>query len=138
MASDNSSVAAPVAVGVSSQNHVIGCVRRFNKRLKYGFITVLSDCEFKGHDIFVHQSSIKFVNRNRYPILFIGECVEFDIVPSGKPEHPNQAINVCGYNGNSLMCENYLIYRMQNKNGKGFRAPFHQQNQQNQGTIVNE
>ena len=134
MASDNSGAnAAAVAIAVSSANHVIGCVRRFNKRLKYGFITVISDCEFKGHDIFVHQSSIKL--GNRYPILFVGECVEFDIVPSGKPEHPNQAINVSGFNGNTLMCENYLIFRMQNKNGKGFRSP---QNQQNQDTFVNE
>lgn len=118
MASANSSDSAPAAAEVSPSNHVVGCVRRFNKKLAYGFITVLSEGEFKGQDIFVHQTSIKLGNSNRHRMLFIGECVEFDIAPSGKPEHPNQAINVGGFNGHSLMCDNgSIIFRMPNQGG---------------------
>ena len=117
MASADSS--APAAE-VSPANHVVGCVRRFNKKLGYGFITVISDGEFKGQDIFVHQTSIKLGNSNRHRMLFIGECVEFDIAPSGKPEHPTQAINVGGFNEHGLMCDNgSIIFRMPQIGGSG-------------------
>ena len=99
-------------------NHVVGCVRRFNKKLGYGFITVISEGEFKGQDIFVHQTSVKQGTSSRHRMLFIGECVEFDIAPSGKEEHPNQAINVGGFNGHNLMCDNLsIIFRVPNQGG---------------------
>ena len=117
---DSTAAAAPEVA-----SHVVGCVRRFNKKLGYGFITVLSEGENKGQDIFVHQTSIKLGNSNRYRMLFIGECVEFDIAPSGKPEHPTQAINVGGFNGNPLMCDNgSIIFRMPNQGRpQQFRGP---------------
>ena len=106
-------------------NHVVGCVRRFNRRLGYGFITVISEGDYKGQDIFVHESGIKNGNTNRFRMLYIGECVEFDIAPSGKPEHPNQAINVGGFNGHQLMCDNVSIILRINtqKPRSGFRGP---------------
>ena len=59
MASSDSGAAAAADVAVvadaSPANHVVGCVRRFNKKLGYGFITVLTDGDNKGQDIFVHQ-----------------------------------------------------------------------------------
>jgi cold shock CspA family protein len=130
MASVDSSAPA-AAPEASPADNVVGCVRRFNRKLGYGFISVISAGDHQGEDIFVHQSSIKLGNSNRPRMLFIGECVEFSIGPSGKPEHPTQAINVGGFNGNSLMCDNSsIIFRMpfQGAPGKGgrpqqFRGP---------------
>ena len=41
-----------------SSKMLSGCVKWFNSKHKYGFITVLSDGEFKNVDLFVHQSNI--------------------------------------------------------------------------------
>ena len=120
MASDAPAAAIPEV----SANHVVGCVRRYNKKLGWGFVTVISDGAYQGQDIFVHQSSIAKsgnTNFNRYPMLFIGECVEFDIAPSGKEEHPNQAINVKGFKENRLMYDNSsIIFRTPRPQGEGF------------------
>ena len=121
----------------SNPNHVVGCVRRFNNKLGYGFITVISDGDYKGNDIFVHQTGIKNGNASRFRMLYIGECVEFDVAPSGKNEHPNQAINVSGFNGHGLMCDNSSIILRNSSQGsapnnkRGFRGP--RRGQQSQG-----
>lgn len=108
-----------VAQETPSANHVVGCVRRFNNKLGFGFITVVTEGTYKGKDIFVHQTSIKQDNAGRFRMLFIGECVEFDVGSSSKEEHQYQAINVTGFNGNSLMCENSsIMFRVHNgRNG---------------------
>lgn len=138
MAADSSAgaagaaAAAAAAVEVSSSNRVIGCARRFNTKLGYGFITVISSGENNGKDIFVHQTSLNVGNASRRRMLYKGECVEFDIAPSGKPEHPFQAINVSGYNGNGLMCDNSAImFRVpQQQFGNGGGRPGQQRNYQ--------
>ena len=107
--SETSQVVDKTTPATPNPNHVVGCVRRFNKKLGYGFITVISDGDYKGQDFFVHQSGIKNGNASRFRMLYIGECVEFDIAPSGKPEYPNQAINVSGFGGHGLMCDNSSI-----------------------------
>ena len=82
-----------------------GCVKWFDNGLNYGFITVLSEGEHKGVDIFVHQSNIK-TKRDCYRTLYTGECVTFDLVKSKSETHPWNAENVTGFNGAILHCEN--------------------------------
>jgi cold shock CspA family protein len=89
--------------------HVVGVVRRYDTRKLYGFITVLSEGDHNGQDIFVHQSNIQSTNVMRDKMLYIGECVEFNIVPSTKSDFKFQAVSVHGYGTNPLMCDNGLI-----------------------------
>ena len=58
-----------------------GCVKWFNSRHKYGFITVLSEGEHKNADLFVHQSNI-ITKDPCYRVLVIGENVKFEIKKS--------------------------------------------------------
>jgi len=122
--SSSSSSGGSVGMAVA---HVIGCVRRYSRKLGYGFITVISEGAYKDQDIFVHQSSIVQRpsdtegenSRQRFRMLYIGECVELDIVKSNKEDHPYQASKVSGFNGNGLMFENSnIMFRIhQHSNG---------------------
>ena len=89
----------------------IGCVKWFNNKSGYGFITFISNDKLKGSDIFVHHSSINS-QQNLYKYLVQGEYVEFDIEKMlnkkeaiDNKEHENQATNITGILGGSLMCE---------------------------------
>jgi len=95
-----------------------GCVKWFNHNLNYGFITVLTDGEYNKCDIFVHQSNIKTKNEC-YRTLSPGECVQFEIAKSDNTSHPINAVNVSGFNGGMLNCENA---RLRNLNGGGNRS----------------
>jgi cold shock CspA family protein len=93
-----------------------GCVKWFNSNMNYGFITVLSEGKYKDADIFVHQSNIKTTgNRNYFRTLYTGECVQFEITKSNNEKHPIHAVNVSGFNGIQLHCEN-PIYKPQFNN----------------------
>jgi cold shock CspA family protein len=82
-----------------------GCVKWFDNGLNYGFITVLTEGEHHNADIFVHQSNIK-TTRDCYRTLYTGECVQFEMAKSDNVKHPFHAVNVSGYNGTLLHCEN--------------------------------
>jgi len=83
-------------------NTLTGCVKWFNNRLNYGFITVLTEGEHLNEDIFVHQSNIKTA-KECFRTLFTGECVNFELATSDNEKHPFHAVNVRGFN--NLMCE---------------------------------
>ena len=53
-----------------------GQVKWFNNKLNYGFITIISDTEHKGKDIFVHQTNI-IPETSEYRTLTQGEYVSF-------------------------------------------------------------
>ena len=85
----------------------VGCVKWFNNKTGFGFITVINDCEHKTRDVFVHHSSIK-VNDKTYKYLVQGEYVEFNlqrIEDKEDKKHDIQAVNIRGILGNDLMCE---------------------------------
>ena len=84
----------------------IGCVKWFNNKSGYGFITLIdNDEQFKGCDIFSHHSSIK-ASGDLYKYLVQGEYVEFDVEKMrSKNEHDHQAVNITGIMGGDLMCE---------------------------------
>jgi cold shock CspA family protein len=90
---------------VSSSASLTGCVKWFDNGLNYGFVTVLTEGDHHNTDIFVHQSNIK-TKRDCYRTLYTGECVQFEIAKSDNEKHPFHAVNVSGYNGTLLHCEN--------------------------------
>lgn len=81
-----------------------GCVKWFNNRAGYGFITV-TEGEHKDEDIFIHHTQID-VNEEQYKYLVQGEYVDFVLSDTdGSSEHKWHAVSVKGPNGGSLMCE---------------------------------
>ena len=83
---------------------VSGCVKWFNSRHKYGFITVTSDGEYKNVDLFVHQSNIN-TKEPCYRFLIAGENVKFEVKITTDEKHPSQAVNVTEVSGGILKCE---------------------------------
>ena len=93
------------------QKRNVGMVKWFNNKTGYGFITVLSDSEQKGNDIFVHYKSIRVEKEdsNNYKYLVQGEYVEFDIVRPENEKHEFHAIVITGIHGGPTMCETRQI-----------------------------
>lgn len=77
-----------------------GCVKWFNNKSGYGFI---SSCEEGGSDVFVHHSSLS-VKDEQYRYLVTGEYVEYSKEPASN-DHEWQATSVTGVKGGRLMCE---------------------------------
>ena len=88
-----------------------GCVKWFNSRHKYGFITVTSEGEYKNIDLFVHQSNLN-TKEPCYRFLIAGENVKFEVKITTDEKHPSQAVNVSEISGGSLKCE---LPRQQNQ-----------------------
>lgn len=81
----------------------VGCVKWFNNKAGYGFVTLTEGSETT--DIFVHHSSI-VVEKNQYKYLVQGEYVGFDLEKvDGNDKYTHQAKSVRGVNGGPLMCE---------------------------------
>ena len=83
-----------------------GCVKWFNSKAGYGFITVIDDSAQKGEDIFVHHSAVD-VEDAQYRYLVQGEYVEFDLAKteSEAAKHQWQSKGVTGIRRGKLMCE---------------------------------
>ena len=80
----------------------IGCVKWFNNKAGYGFVTLSESSD--SHDIFVHHSSIN-VAKNQYKYLVQGEYVSFVLEKVDNEKYSHQAKSVSGINGGPLMCE---------------------------------
>jgi CspA family cold shock protein len=91
----------------SSPERYIGCVKWFNNKAGFGFITLIGDNQ---KDVFVHWSSIK-VENSQYKYLVQGEYVEFEIVKPEGDKHEFHAIAVSGIKGGNLMCETIRLAR---------------------------
>ena len=94
---------------VCEQNNLTGIVKWFNNKSGYGFITVLTDGDLKGKDIFAHHSSI-LVKSDLYKYLVQGEYIEFNVTKIEKKSNDNsnhevQAILIKGIMSGDLMCE---------------------------------
>jgi cold shock CspA family protein len=91
----------------SQQELYTGCVKWFNSKTGFGFITVINDCDYKNMDVFVHHTSIN-VSDKTYKYLVQGEYVEFNIQKlenTSDKKHEVQAVNIRGIFNNDLMCE---------------------------------
>ena len=94
----------------------IGCVKWFNNKAGYGFITIKEGTK-SGSDIFIHHSSINVENQ-QYRYLVQGEYVEFKLVAMEDSKHEYQASNVCGINSGKLMCETRKEFKISRSNYK--------------------
>lgn len=77
-----------------------GRCKWFNEKSGYGFITIESE-QKKGQDVFIHYTGIQPLI-SKYRTLVSGEYVSFDIINGVKDL---QAVNVQGFNGNTLLCD---------------------------------
>ena len=107
-----------------TSNKHTGCVKWFNNKSGYGFITLMdNDEEFKGRDIFSHHSSIK-ASGDLYKYLVQGEYVEFDVQKmDSKNEHEHQAVNITGIMNGDLMCETRFKNKDLSRVRDGFAPP---------------
>jgi len=105
-----------------------GCVKWFNNKSGYGFITLLpqsdNDTEFSGRDIFSHHSSIK-ASGDLYKYLVQGEYVEFDVqkMDTKNNDHEHQAVNITGIMKGDLMCETRFKNKDLSRVRDGFAPP---------------
>lgn len=88
--------------GEPLETGLIGQTQRFNNKLNYGLIKVLSEGDHHGEDIFVHQTNI---NAKGYRTLYLGEVVTFDLMPSDDEKYDYYAGNVRGVMGAKLINE---------------------------------
>jgi cold shock CspA family protein len=95
------------ATPINSTSYV-GQVKWFNNRLGYGFITIISECERRNEDIFVHQQHIT-PQTSDYRSLQQGEYVSFLLgkadTEGESSKHCTQAVSVTGVFGGTLMCD---------------------------------
>jgi cold shock CspA family protein len=101
---------------------LIGCVKWFNSKVGYGFITLIDKSTNVEKDIFVHHSALN-VSSEQYRYLIQGEYVNFRLIKSEDNElHEYCAGNVSGINGGKLMCETRHEYT-QNKDVTNYSRP---------------
>ena len=91
-----------------------GCVKWFNNKAGYGFITVNDPTP---RDIFVHHSAIQ-VGASQYKYLVQGEYVELNVVKAQGGSHEYQAVDVAGIKGGKLMCETRFDFKAARNNYK--------------------
>lgn len=91
-----------------------GCVKWFNKKAGYGFVTIVGS-EKNNIDIFVHHSSID-VHIEQYKYLVQGEYIEFDLTQTTDEKYEYFASNITGINGGKLMCETRYDNQQQSTN----------------------
>ena len=99
-----------------------GCVKWFNNKAGYGFITVTDSTTNESRDVFVHHTAIQ-VGQSQYKYLVQGEYVELTISPVNNDKHEVQVSEVRGVKGGKLMCETRNEMR-------GARDEHHQQHAQ--------
>lgn len=84
-------------------NTKLGCVKWFNNKVGYGFLTY-ENAAGTSEDVFVHHSAIS-VKSEQYRYLMQGEYVQFELIESQSKQYNMHASNVRGVNGGNLMCE---------------------------------
>ena len=101
----------------TNKGQLIGCVKWFNNKEGYGFVTIMSDGDHKGQDIFTHQSNIYPVSCG-YRTLRAGEYISLNLSDDERP----QAIDVTGVLGGPLMCDTELRLRNESSSRRGNRG----------------
>lgn len=82
---------------------MVGCVKWFNNKVGYGFITY-NDADGRECEVFVHHSAIH-VKVEQYRYLVQGEYLNFNLANSSHKQYVMNAANVRGINNGKLMCE---------------------------------
>ena len=114
-----------MATAAVSGQKMAGCVKWFNMKTGFGFLTVVrggGSGELKvGSEVFVHHSNVK-VQEEQYRFLVQGEYVEFDVSNVANGQHSCQATNVTGMFGGKLMCETRNDARQSSSQQSGGRG----------------
>ena len=101
---------------------LFGCVKWFNTKLGYGFITNL---DTNDEDVFVHHSSI-LSDSETFRYLIQGEYVQFTLARTTLGPHTTHAIKVTGIRGGKLLCDahkyNYTYTSNINRSTTGSRG----------------
>lgn len=87
----------------------LGCVKWFNTKSGYGFVSVING-DLKGEDIFTHHSSIS-VSQEQYKYLVQGEYVSILVLESESKDYKWQTKSVKGVCDGPLMCETRNLQR---------------------------
>jgi cold shock CspA family protein len=77
----------------------LACVKWFNTKAGYGFVTVIDDGELKGKDLFTHHTTISTEN-TMYKYLVKGEYVSILV-----SNESGNVIKVGGVKWGKVMCE---------------------------------
>jgi cold shock CspA family protein len=101
-----------------SATNYTGRVKWFNNKAGYGFVTIVSESDRTGEDVFVHHSGVK-VASEQYKYLVQGEYASFTLKESDNEQHPYQADNLTGVYGGKLMCETRAEQRAQREEHGG-------------------
>ena len=87
-----------------SSDRVIGCVKWFNSKKGYGFVTIVTpENDTTGNDIFLHFSNINVQDGN-YKRVFPGEYVE-TLIGEGE-DGRSVCTEVTGPHGGPLLADN--------------------------------
>jgi len=106
----------------------LGCVKWFNNKVGYGFITLVDPHTNVEKDVFVHHSALR-VAAEQYRYLVQGEYVDFLLVKSvDNSSHEYCAGQVSGVNGGKLMCETRNEYTQQNSQTQNDKKPYQYKN----------
>jgi len=94
-----------------------GMVKWFNNKSGFGFITVRSEGEFAGKDIFAHYSAIRVTNA-QYKYLVQGEYVDFNLSRSDNENHEYNAMDITGVLDGPILCETRRLVNQEQSNKK--------------------
>lgn len=103
---------------MSDISRMSGCVKWFNNKSGFGFITVCSENSNKGSEIFVHYSAIRN-SKTQYKYLVQGEYVDFNLVSNETGDHKFNADDITGINGGPIMCETRQVAYTNTTSSKG-------------------
>lgn len=91
-----------------------GRVKWFNDRRGYGYITCITEGDFKDKDIFVHHTNVR-PQESKYRTLYVNEYVQFYLGEADlcydqdnnlvKTDYEHQATFVTGVLGGPLLCD---------------------------------
>jgi cold shock CspA family protein len=89
------------------QTKVLGCVKWFNPKVGYGFITNLDT----NQDVFAHHSNIKS-ETNTFRYLVQGEYVQFTLSYVSQDSTAVHAVSITGVRGGRLLCDVHSSQQM--------------------------
>jgi cold shock CspA family protein len=102
---------------VNKFGEYIGCVKWFSKSKGFGFVKIISDCEWKEQDMFLHYTNIKSDN---FKVVYPGEYISLNIVMDTS-KNKNVCSDVTGIMGNKLLIDNVdYNYRVYSKNSTNY------------------
>lgn len=118
-----------------SSDRFTGCVKWFDSRKGYGFVTCMDrDTEYSDKDIFIHYSSISV--DGHYKKVFPGEYISFNV--DTNEDKQNVTKNVRGVMDGPLLVENESYnYRVVRKDRDRYQTMEQGENEQGENEQVN-